>query len=92
MSKFRYTAGLAAAALMLVGTLSAQDPRGTVSGRVTDSTGAVVPGAEVRIVNDNTGVSASAKTNDSGNFVLPYLPAGPYALNCQLQGFKKWER
>ena len=92
MSKFRYTAGLAAAALVLVCTLSAQDPRGTVSGRVTDSTGAVVPGAEVRIVNDNTGVSASAKTNDSGNFVLPYLPAGPYALNCQLQGFKKWER
>lgn len=77
MSKFRYAVGLAAAALAFACTLSAQDPRGTVSGRVTDSTGAVVPGAEVRIVNDNTGVSASAKTNDSGNFVLPYLPADP---------------
>ncbi len=92
MSKFRFSAGLAAAALAFACTLSAQDPRGTVLGRVTDSTGAVVPGAEVRIVNDNTGVSASAKTNDSGNFVLPYLPAGPYAITCQLQGFKKWER
>lgn len=92
MSMFRFTAGLAAATLLFVCNLPAQDPRGTVSGRVTDSTGAVVPNAEVRIVNDNTGVSAAAKTNDSGNFVLPYLPAGPYTLNCQLQGFKKWER
>ncbi len=94
MSKYRYTAGLAAgiAALLCAATILAQDPRGTVLGRVTDVTGAVIPNAEVRITNDNTGVTASVKANDSGNFVLPYLPAGTYTLNCQLQGFKKWVR
>lgn len=92
MTMSRLHAGLAAGLLVLSLVVSAQDPRGTVLGRVTDSTGAVVPAAEVRITNDNTGVSAIAKTNDSGNYVLPYLPAGMYTLNCQLQGFKKWVR
>jgi len=92
MTMSRLHPGLAAGLLVLSLVVSAQDPRGTVLGRVTDSTGAVVPAAEVRITNDNTGVSAIAKTNDSGNYVLPYLPAGMYTLNCQMQGFKKWVR
>ena len=78
----------------LLVTLSsfAQDPRGTVLGRVVDATGAVVPNAEVRIVNDATGVAASAKTNDAGNFTLPYLLTGTYTLSCEQSGFKKWIR
>lgn len=78
--------------LLACGISSGQDPRGTVLGRVMDSTGAIVPNADVRIVNDSTGVAAVAKTNDSGNFVLPYLLAGTYTLSCELSGFKKWVR
>ena len=44
----------------------AQDPRGTILGRVTDSTGAVVPGAEVRATNENTGVAASRQDQRGG--------------------------
>lgn len=88
----KITAALVCLAALSIPPALAQDPRGTVLGRVTDASGAVVPGAEVRITNDNTGVSASAKTNDSGNFVLPYLLAGIYTMNCEMQGFKKWVR
>ena len=70
----------------------AQDPRGTILGRVTDSSGATVPGAEVRAVNENTGVAASAKTNDAGNFTLPYLLSGTYTVSTEHAGFKKWNR
>jgi hypothetical protein len=70
----------------------AQDARGTVLGRVTDSSSASVPNADVRITNSNTGVSAAAKTNDAGNFVLPYLLPGTYSLQTEASGFKKWVR
>jgi hypothetical protein len=83
---------LAILALLVALPASGQDPRGTVLGRVTDASSAVVPNAEVRITNENTGVSASAKTNDSGNFVLPYLLPGTYVLSCEMAGFKKWTR
>jgi hypothetical protein len=88
---FHFSAGLVFAVLMLA-PASAQDPRGTILGRVTDSTGAVVPNAEVRATNESTGVAAAAKTNEAGNFSLPYLLTGNYILSCELQGFKKWVR
>ncbi len=86
------------AALVLFGLMlspfhsSAQDPRGTILGRVTDASGAAVPSAEVRATNENTGVAAAARTNDAGNFVMPYLLTGNYTLTCELAGFKKWLR
>lgn len=79
-------------ALLLAASSYGQDARGTVLGRVTDSTGATVPGADVRITNSKTGVSASAKTNDAGNFTLPYLISGTYTLTSEAGGFKKWIR
>jgi hypothetical protein len=61
-------------------------------GRVVDATGATLPNAEVRIVNDATGVGASARTNVAGAYALPYLLPGTYTLSCELSGFKKWVR
>src|SRR6516225_7686072 len=81
---------LCAALLPLVFTLAihAQESRGTILGRVTDSSGSVVLTAEVKAVNIATGVVASAKTNESGNFVLPYLVAGFYKVTAENVGFK----
>ncbi|MCC6262145.1 MAG: carboxypeptidase regulatory-like domain-containing protein [Bryobacterales bacterium] len=75
-----------------VSPVAAQDARGTVLGRVSDESGSVIPGAEVRITNENTGVVAAAKANESGNFVLPYLIPGMYSLSVEMAGFKKWIR
>src|SRR5262245_32831978 len=69
-----------------------QDTRGTILGRVTDSTGANVANAEVTATNTATGVAVSAKTNESGNYSLPFLMPGVYTVTTQLQGFKKFVR
>jgi hypothetical protein len=72
--------------------LIAQETRGTILGRVTDSTGAVVPAVAIRANNVATGVSATARSNASGNFTLPYLLPGTYTLQAELQGFKRFVR
>lgn len=69
-----------------------QDARGNIVGRVLDASGAVVPGADVRSVNDATGVAVAVKTNDAGNYVLPFLTPGVYTVTAEIQGFRKFER
>ena len=79
-------------AAAFIASAFSQETRSTIVGRVTDASGAIVLGAEVRATNTATGVAAVAKTNDSGNFTLPYLLPGPYRLNASLQGFKTFAR
>src|SRR5215469_4201199 len=79
----------ALAAMLLAAALQAQESRGTILGSVTDASGAVVPAADVKAVNTSTGVVASAQTNESGNFTLPYLVAGFYNVSAETAGFKK---
>jgi hypothetical protein len=70
----------------------AQESRGTITGRVVDSTGAVIAGAEVRATNTGTGATAGTRTNDSGNYTVAYLAPGTYSLSAEFSGFKKSER
>jgi hypothetical protein len=72
LTRARVTRSLFSVCLVAV-LAQAQDPRGKVVGRVADATGAVVPNAEVRITNQNTGVAVAARSTGSGDFVLPYL-------------------
>ena len=74
------------------GLTSAQDPRGTILGRVTDPSGAVIPGVTVQAINIDTGVSTSAVTNDSGNYTIPFLLPGTYQVIAELPGFKRTVR
>ena len=78
--------------LLFVCAVYGQESRGTILGRVTDSSGAVVPTAEVKAVNVATGVAVSAKTNESGNYSLPFLVAGFYNMSAETAGFKKFVR
>ncbi|WP_162179847.1 TonB-dependent receptor [Bryobacter aggregatus] len=61
-------------------------------GTVTDPSGAVVPGAQVTARNVNTGVRATANTDGTGNFRVPYLQPGQYTLEAQAGGFKRFIR
>jgi hypothetical protein len=67
----------------------AQDPRGRITGQVTDPSGASVANADVRAKNVNTGVTASAKTTDAGAYALPYLMPGVYSVSVEAKGFKQ---
>src|SRR5688500_2502644 len=66
----------------------AQVPAGPISGRVTATSGAVLPGVDVTVTQTSTGQVRSAVTNESGQYVLPSLPLGPYRLEAALQGFR----
>jgi carboxypeptidase family protein len=60
-----------------------------ITGIVTDSTGAAIPGAEVTVTNAATGLSRTAKTNENGLYVVLNLPVGTYTISTTMQGFKK---
>ena len=78
----------AVCALLLVACPSfAQVSGGSITGTVTDATGAVVPGATVTIVNRSTGVSQTLKTNSTGLFNKPNLDPGNYEVTFTAQGF-----
>ena len=71
----------------------AQNPYGgRIIGRVTDSSGALVPNAAVECVNLGTNVVSSANTTSNGNFELPNLIPGQYRLSISVAGFKKYEQ
>lgn len=74
--------------LLLITSLVAQSPNGTISGIVHDPSGAVIAGAEIIIVNDATGVQSSTTTNGEGIYVVPSLPPGSYRLQVSKIGFK----
>lgn len=66
----------------------AQTDRGLITGAVTDSTGASIPDARVIATNTATNVSFATNTTSSGDFTIPALPTGTYAVRIERQGFK----
>ena len=68
--------------------LQAQVSQSTVLGTVTDSTGAVVPNAEVIVKNEGTNVERKMTTNEAGDFRIAGLEAGFYELTIRSTGFK----
>jgi hypothetical protein len=81
---------LAAVAVLLNLTpLYAQVDTGSITGVVTDPSGAVVPGATVIVTNTAMGTKATLKTNQDGYYQAPLLNPGMYQVEASLQGFKK---
>ena len=68
--------------------LRGQAVKASLVGTVTDSSGAVVPGAEITITEVNTNFSRSATTNESGYYVFSNLNPGVYRVEAKLTGFK----
>jgi outer membrane receptor protein involved in Fe transport len=69
-------------------TAAAQTSMGAVNGTVTDSTGAIVPGATVTLVNRETNIQSVRVTNDNGYFSFVNLRPGIYSLTIELSGLK----
>ena len=73
------------------GSLRAQLGTATISGNVTDSTGAVVLGASVTAVNSATGFRRQTTSNEQGQYNLPGLTPGTYNVTVELAGFRRAE-
>ncbi len=80
----------------------AQNVTGSITGEVTDASGAVIAGAEVMAKNLDTGVKTPATTNAEGVYRIDFLPAGHYQVTVAAKGFstatlpefhwKRWRR
>ena len=70
----------------------AQTERGSITGQITDNTGAILPGTVIPIKNEATGVIQTGKTNSDGNYAFENLNPGSYTITVGREGFKKTER
>ena len=71
-------------------SLSAQQITGNIRGTVTDSTGAVIPGAAVTARQVETGLSRATTTDRNGNYVLMEFPVGHYRVQVAAKGFQEY--
>src|SRR5436305_14637838 len=72
--------------VLLTGICAAQIKSGTILGSVTDPSGAVVPEANVTVINQETNVATTTVADKSGAFTVPYLQPGPYTVNVEKTG------
>src|SRR5215218_7174248 len=79
----------AALLLFLAVAVSAQTVTGTLQGTVSDSKGALVPGAEVVVRNMETGQERNLKTGSEGTYLATFLPLGRYTITASGSGFSK---
>src|SRR5581483_5831116 len=70
----------------------AQEFRSTLTGRVTDPQGAVVPGVEISVTNVDTSARFTTKSGDDGLYTVAFLPPGAYRLTAEATGFSRYLR
>jgi len=78
-----------AISLLIPAFLPAQGASGRILGRVADPTGAVLAHAKITLVNEATGISRDALSNDSGDYSFVEVAPGTYTVQFELTGFKK---
>src|SRR3954454_11317393 len=88
VSTLRLVLVIAIIALSASTAAFAQSFRGAIGGTVTDSSGGVVPGAEVKITRTENGLVRSATTNDLGAYSVTELPGGSYSVGVSKTGYK----
>ena len=79
--------------LCLCGAIAfSQSDRGTITGTVSDASGAVVPGAQISLTNVETGSHFQTVTTETGNYTMPSLPNGVYSMTIEQKGFSKYSQ
>src|SRR5262245_60261152 len=81
--------GLAILPFLLPRPAAGQAVTGTILGDVADTTGAVIPGATVTLVNTGTGYTRTVLTDSKGEYTAPSIPTGTYTVTAEMTGFKK---
>lgn len=81
----------APSAVLVTRRAHAQIANGSITGRVTDGSGAIVPNADVTLTKTETGIVTTSKANGDGIFNFPSLQTGTYRVSVALSGFSKTE-
>jgi hypothetical protein len=74
--------------LLLAASTPAQSTQGTILGTVKDSTGSMIPAADIKVTSLEEGATFTASSNESGTFIFPDLKPGHYRIEVQKDGFK----
>lgn len=82
------TVCILALVLLFSTSASGQTSTSALSGTVRDNTGAVVPGANVTLTNESTGVQYKQDTTQAGLYSFPSIPVGSYTVQVEMRGFK----
>ena len=87
------TIGILTALLLPGPSLMAQNTSGSITGVVQDASGAVIPGAQATLINQEQGVTArDTITNEAGIYLFSALPAATYTVTVELPGFKTYKK
>ena len=89
MPMLRFRAAVCAFLLCLLPMCARAQVSASITGRVTDQTGAVISGAKVTAQNEETGLSRSTLTDAAGRYELPALPVGQYEVRASKHGFSE---
>src|SRR4029434_8081128 len=76
--------------VLLAAHISWAQATAELNGRITDESGAVLPGVSVTMTQTDTGFQSTAVTDGTGSYAMPNLPTGPYRLEVALQGFRTY--
>ena len=79
-----------ATAFFGITTLKAQYTTATLGGTITDTSGAVIPGANITVRNTGTDLTRNMQSAADGSFLFPLLPIGMYTLTVEKSGFKTY--
>src|SRR4051794_36244357 len=89
----KYPSRLLLAALLVCPlTLLSQEFRATISGSVTDATGAAIAGAKITVTETQTNTKTETVTDGSGHYNVPFLLPGKYDVSARLEGYKEFVR
>ena len=77
-------------AILVPYAIFGQETTATLNGRVTDPSGAAIPGVAVEVRNVETNQATPIKTDVLGNYAAPYLRPGTYSITAEAAGFKKF--
>jgi Carboxypeptidase regulatory-like domain len=89
--RFALTAFIVVAALCILAPISQAQNTGTITGTVYDKSGAVVPGASVSLINEESADVRSTVSNSDGVFAFGTVPPGTFSVKIEAKGFKTWE-
>ena len=84
-----------ASVLILVASVTAafgQTAAARIAGRISDGTGAVIPGVAVKVTNVDTNIAQTATSGETGDFTILYLPPGRYQLQAAADGFRTYKQ